>query len=142
GELVIVFTGDHLICGGFNGLCLIVANNTQFVIGNRTRFLDEAQRVDMGGFKTFARNREIFYGTLGLCGVQCLQRYSDFTHGVMFNTELLIIRLRCHNPYPSWELPSLMLISALVKSVGSTVRLHLKYRQSGRCHWKGNRLYP
>src|SRR5699024_12349768 len=131
GELVIVFTGDHLICGGFNGLCLIVANNTQFVIGNRTRFLDEAQRVDMGGFKTFARNREIFYGTLGLCGVQCLQRYSDFTHGVMFNTELLIIRLRCHNPYSSWELHSLMLIYAFVNFVGSTFSMIHKFIQIG-----------
>src|SRR5699024_12800672 len=103
---------------GFAAWCMIVATTALFVMGSRSRFLDEAQRVDMGGFKILAGNRAIFYGMLGLCGVQCVQRYSDFTHGVMFNTALLIIRLRCHNPYPSWELPSLMLISALVKSVG------------------------
>src|SRR5699024_9721322 len=100
GELFIVLPTNNLVCRGGNRLGLFIGDHAQLMVCDGASFFDQAQCVNVGGFKTLTGNWKVFYGTLSLCRVQCTHWYPDFAHRVMFDTELLIIRLRCHNPHP------------------------------------------
>src|SRR5699024_6465966 len=116
--------------------------NIQFVIGDGTRFFNQTQGVDMGRFKSLTRNWKVFDSALGLRRIQGMLWYPDFAHGVVFDTELLIIRLRCHNSHPSWELPWFILISALVGSQRVRLLPDPRYHRFGPIHQTVNKLLP
>ena len=88
--MIVVLPGNDLVGSLDDGISVGGIDDAKFFVDDSGGALNLRECDNLGGFKASARNREVFYGALGLCPIQCVLGDSNLTHGVVFDAVFLV----------------------------------------------------
>ncbi len=103
GELIVVLAFGDLVRGGDDCVGLVRVEESEVLVDLRTRCFQQAHCADLGALERAPADREVLDCTLGLCSPQCVDGHPNFAHGVVFDSELLIVALRHGSTLPLFE---------------------------------------
>ena len=86
-ELVVPLAGGDLTGRLADAVRGGLLKQAQLAVNLGSRLFDHADLPDEGSPRAQARDREIVDGALGLCSIQGVDGYFDFTHRIGFNAE-------------------------------------------------------